>query len=303
VIRETDIEQLLSIGKEHIYILELQDGFIHEDEAAHRLAEAVCGNFTRLSDPHEGKVSVLSTIHGLAKVNPSFVDEANAIDQVVISTLRNNTVVKENQPIVGARVIPLIVEEEKICRIEQLALQWEEKTSSDSLVSVKPFRPLKVGLVTTGGEVFSGKIADKFGPIVREKVAALGSEIVEQRLVADDREHIVAEIRYFAEQGVDMILLTGGMSVDPDDRTPGAIQASGAEIISYGTPMLPGSMLMMAYLKVSDGDKVIPVLGLPGCVMHDPCTSFDVLLPRICAGEMITRADITAMGYGGLYSC
>ena len=302
VIREEDIESLLNIGKEHIYILDLQEGYLHEDEAARRMAEAIRGEHITLSEPHEGKVSLLSDIHGLAKVNPLFVGEANAVEQVVISTLKDNTVVRPKQPIVGTRVIPLVVEEETVCRIERLAVQWRER-NREPIVSVKPFAKLKVGLITTGGEVFSGRITDKFGPVVKEKVAAFGSEVVEQRYAPDDREKIVAEIQYFAGIGVDMILLTGGMSVDPDDRTPGAIRASGADVVSYGTPMLPGSMLMTAYLPVEDGARRIPVLGLPGCVMHDPYTSFDVLLPRICAGETINKADITAMGYGGLYHC
>lgn len=303
VIREEDIESLLNIGKEHIYILDLREGYLHEDEAARRLAEAVRGGGgnVRLTAPHEGKVSLLSEIDGLVKVHGPFVDEANAVDQVVISTLKDNTVVKAGQPVVGTRVVPLVVEEDTVCRVERLALQYRERIKAP-IVMVKPFQRLRVGLITTGGEVFSGRIADKFGPVVRDKVAAFGSEVLEQRYAPDDRDRIVAEIRHFVELGVDLILLTGGMSVDPDDRTPGAIKAAGADIVSYGTPMLPGSMLMTAYLPVGEGRR-IPVMGLPGCVMHDPYTSFDVLLPRICAGETIERTDITAMGYGGLYSC
>jgi molybdenum cofactor synthesis domain-containing protein len=156
---------------------------------------------------------------------------------------------------------------------------------------------VRAGLLTTGGEVFSGRIADKFGPAVRAKMESFGSEIGEQRFVPDDRQTIVKEIHYLLGQGYDMILVTGGMSVDPDDRTPGAIKEAGADIVSYGTPMLPGSMLLMGYLQG------VPILGLPGCVMHDPYTSFDVLLARILAGDTIEKADIVAMGYGGLLNC
>lgn len=302
VIREQDIEQLLDIGKEHIYILSLEDGYIHEDEAAIRMAKAIGGEHLTLTEPHEGKVSLISDIHGLVKVNRQFVDAANAIEQVVVSTLLNHSVVKPKGVVVGTRVIPLVVKEQTVCQIEQMALQLKELAESGAdVIAVKPFVPMKVGLITTGGEVYSGRIQDKFGPIVMGKIAAFGSLVVEQRLAPDDRDQIVAEIHYFAELGVDMIVLTGGMSVDPDDRTPGAIKQAGADIVSYGTPMLPGSMLLIAYLTV--GERRVPVLGLPGCVMHDPYTSFDVLLPRICAGETIERADITAMGYGGLYHC
>ncbi|ULL19050.1 molybdopterin-binding protein [Paenibacillus sp. H1-7] len=290
VIQESDIPALLSIGKEHIYTMSLEEGWLHEDEAALRMARAAAGGHVVLTEPHEGKVTLKSAIHGLAKINKPLVDAVNAIDQIVMSTIKTNTVVKPGQALIGTRVVPLIVEEAKIASVEQLAVE--------PLVEVKPFRKLRVGMITTGSEVFKGRIQDKFGPVVREKVAALGSEVIEQRLTPDESDAIVTEIRCFLEeQKVDLILVTGGMSVDPDDRTPGAIKQAGARIVSYGTPMLPGSMLLIGYL----GE--VPVMGLPGCVMHDPYTSFDVLLPRICAGETIRREDITEMGYGGMLGC
>jgi len=290
IVQESDIPALLSIGKEHIYAMALEEGWLHEDEAALRLARAAAGGNVSMNEPHEGKVTLKSTIHGLAKVNKPLVDAVNAVDQIVMSTIKTDTVVKPGQSLIGTRVIPLIVEEAKIEAAERIAVR--------PLVEVKPFRPLRVGLITTGSEVYKGRIQDKFGPVVRDKVAALGSEVVEQRLVPDESDTIVREIRYFLDtQKVDLILVTGGMSVDPDDRTPGAIKQAGARIVSYGTPMLPGSMLLIGYL----GD--VPIMGLPGCVMHDPYTSFDVLLPRICAGEAIVREHITEMGYGGLLGC
>ncbi|MEC0245068.1 molybdopterin-binding protein [Paenibacillus chitinolyticus] len=320
-ISEEDIPALLSIGKEHIYVLELAEGYLHEDEAALRLASAVRGANTERTEPHEGKVTLKSAIHGLAKIDKAFVDEVNGIGRLVMSTIRTNTVVKPGQPLAGTRVIPLVIEEEPVVRVERLAAQRRSAPASNAvsleplsggpadaarvplpavaagLVAVKPFRSLRVGLITTGSEVFKGRIGDKFGPVVRAKVEALGSKVIDQRFTPDDMDAIVTEIRHFLGLGADLILVTGGMSVDPDDRTPGAISRAGARIVSYGTPMLPGSMLMMAYIGS------VPVMGLPGCVMHDPYTSFDVLLPRICAGEEIFREDITEMGYGGLLGC
>lgn len=294
-VTEADIPALLSIGKEHIYVMELQPGYLHEDEAALRMAKAIAGENLKLTEPHEGKVNVKSEIHGLVKIDKAFVDSVNAIDEVVLSTIRSNTVVQAGASLVGTRVIPLIVDEAKVVEVERLAAARREE--GFTLLEVKPFRKLRVGVITTGSEVFKGRIKDKFGPVVKEKVAQLGSEVVDQRFVSDDSEAIVGEIHALAALGVDLVLVTGGMSVDPDDRTPGAIKAAGARVVSYGTPMLPGSMLMIAYL----GD--LPIMGLPGCVMHDPYTSFDVLLPRICAGEEIVRSDITEMGYGGFYQC
>jgi molybdenum cofactor synthesis domain-containing protein len=297
VVREEDIPNLLNIGKEHIYILELEEGYLHEDDAALRMAQALGGDRLEITEPKEGKVSVKSKIQGLAKIDQAFIDQVNAIGEIAMATIRGNTLVQAGQALAATRTIPLIVEEQKIVQMEQLVVQFMNSSSGTSPISVKPLRSLSVGLITTGGEVFSGRIQDKFGPVVKQKIADLGSEVVEQRLTPDDLDAIINHIQYFQAQQVDLILVTGGMSVDPDDRTPGAIAQAGAEIISYGTPMLPGSMLMMAYL----GE--IPIMGLPGCVMHDPYTSFDVLLPRICAGERIERADITAMGYGGLHNC
>lgn len=292
VIQQEDIPALLSIGKEHIYVMDLQDGFIHEDEAAQRMAQAMAGERIKLTLPHEGKVTLKSTIHGLAKVNKRFVDEANSLEHIVISTIKSNTVVKEDQSLVGTRVIPLIIEESQVALVEQIAQKYT--ALGESLITVKPFIPLRVGLITTGNEVFKGRITDKFGPVVKDKVAALGSEVIDQVFTTDDSGQIIEAIRHFESLNVDLILLTGGMSVDPDDRTPGAIRASGAQIVTYGTPMLPGSMLMIGYL----GN--IPVMGLPGCVMHDAYTSFDVFLPRVCAGESIVRNDVIELGYGGL---
>lgn len=295
VVREEDIPKLLEIGKEHLYIIQLEPGYLHEDEAALRMGQALAGNDLDWTQPSEGKVSIKSPIHGLVKINRSLVDEVNRLGEVALATLRTNTVVRLGQPIAATRVIPLIVQEDKIQQVEQIAAAYRSERGDP--LEVKPFRRMKAGLLTTGSEVFTGRIEDRFGPVVRAKLEEFGSEVVEQRFAPDDSDVIVQHIRHFLSSGCEMILVTGGMSVDPDDRTPGAIRQAGAEVISYGTPMLPGSMLMMAYIEG------VPVLGLPGCVMHDPYTSFDVLLPRILAGEAIGQSDITELGYGGLHNC
>jgi len=297
IVTEADIPSLLDIGKEHIYIMELGDDELHEDDAAIRMAEALYGENLILSETHEGKVSIKSTLLGLAVIDFNIVAAINELGEIALATVKTNTVVKPNQPIAATRAIPLVVSRKKVEEVERLAEEYRLANDGAAPLRIRPFKKLRVGLLTTGGEVFNGRIEDKFGPAVRSKIEALGSEVAEQRFTPDDRQIIVKEIHYLQEQGYDMILVTGGMSVDPDDRSPGAIKASGAEIISYGTPMLPGSMLMMAYLND------IPILGLPGCVMHDPYTSFDVLLPRILAGDRIVREDIVSMGYGGLNSC
>lgn len=292
VITEADIEPLLSIGKEHIYVLEIPPGFLHENDAAVRIARAVTGNGLSFGEPYEGKVTVKATTLGLAKVNEEAVHAINQLDGIALSTILTNQVVQAGQAVAATRTIPLIIAEEQLVQVEQLVQQH-----SAPVIEVKPFTSKRVGVVTTGKEVYTGRITDKFGPAVKAKVEALGSTVVEQRIVSDDKEDIKREIRYFLQQGIDLVLVTGGMSVDPDDRTPGAIAEVATEVVRYGTPMLPGSMLMIAYAGET------PILGLPGAVMHEPFTSFDVFLPRILQGERISIADITRLGYGGLKHC
>jgi len=293
VVTEEDIPKLLDIGKAHIYVLELGEGDLHEDDAALRLAKALAGDGVVFGDPAEGKVTLRAERTGLAAVDEAFVRSVNEIGDIALATVRRDTVLKPGERIAAVRAIPLVIEERKIAEAEALAAEWRARHGGGPL-SVRPLRSVRAGLLVTGSEVYSGRIRDGFGPVVRAKLEALGSEVAEQRFAPDDRQQIVKEIHYLLEQGYDIILVTGGMSVDPDDRTPGAIREAGADIVSYGTPMLPGSMLLVGYL----GN--VPILGLPGCVMHDPYTSFDVLLPRILAGDRITRDTVAGMGYGGL---
>ncbi|MBB3112086.1 molybdenum cofactor synthesis domain-containing protein [Paenibacillus phyllosphaerae] len=299
VITEADIPKLLDIGKAHIYILNLGDQELHEDDAALRMASALQGEGTKLTEPHEGKVAVKSelTAPGLAVIDPAFVQAVNEIGEIALATIKTNAVVQPGGQIAATRVIPLVVAKEKVEQVEALAQAYRNEHEGQGPLAIKPLNSFKIGLLTTGGEVFSGRIEDKFGPAVRRIVESLGSEVAEQRFAPDDRQTIVNEIHYLLDKRYDMILVSGGMSVDPDDRTPAAIKEAGADIVSYGTPMLPGSMLLVGYIGT------VPIMGLPGCVMHDPYTSFNVLLPRILAGDTIKRADIVDMGYGGLYGC
>ncbi|MHA6480583.1 molybdopterin-binding protein [Paenibacillus sp. strain BS8-2] len=294
LIAESDIPSLLDIGKEHIYILELGEGELHEDDAALAMAKALADEDLLLTEPHEGKVTLKSPIMGLARIDKRIVDAINSLGEIALATVKEHAVVKAGNPLAATRAIPLVVPKDKVAEVEKLATQYRTDHGGLAPISVRPFRQIKAGLLTTGSEVYEGRITDKFGPAVAAKLSELGSVVAEQRFAPDNSHVIVKEIHFMLEQGYDMILVTGGMSVDPDDRTPGAIRAAGADIVSYGTPMLPGSMLLMGYING------IPIMGLPGCVMHDPYTSFDVLLPRILAGDVITRDDIIPLGYGGL---
>ncbi len=290
IIKEEDIPELLKIGKENLYILHIEEGYLHENEAAIRLAKAFAGENISLSEPSEGKITLRSKIFGLAKINEELVHQINRVADVALATIRTDTVVYPEGKLAGTRALPLIIAEDNVKEVEKIA-------AHSPVVTVLPFQKMRIGLLTTGNEVFYGRIKDKFRDILNQKVAPYSLEIVEQRFAPDDHEIITANILDYLASNVDMVFVTGGMSVDPDDRTPLAIKNTGAEVITYGTPILPGSMFMLAYY----GNK--PILGLPGGVIHDPYTAFDVILPRVLTGERLTKEKISLLGYGGYYGC
>lgn len=287
IIREEDIPALLAIGKEHIYVLNIEPGTLHEDDAAERIARAAGGPGIKFSGPSEGKVNLIAEVPGLLKVNAEGLLRINSIEGVAFGTLHSNQRVHADSPVAGTRVIPLVIEEEKIGKVEEVCRQYAP------IIQVKPFRPWKIGMVTTGSEVYHGRITDKFGPVIRQKFAELGSKVVEQVLVSDDSSMTVAAIRRLIAEGAEMVVATGGMSVDPDDQTPGSIRAAGSQVVVYGAPVFPGAMFLLAYIGT------VPILGLPGCVMYFRTTIFDLIVPRLLAGETVGRQEIAALGHGG----
>ncbi len=290
VVRREDIPRLLDLGKEHLYVMELNEKMLHENDAATRLAVAAGGPGISLTEPVEGKVELKSEINGLLKINVQALEDVNDIDQIIIASIHSNRMVTAGKTLAGCRVVPLVIESEKIDKVETIC------RTSFPLFEVKPLRSLNVGIITTGSEVYHGRIQDKFGPVLIEKVYKLGSRVMRQLFVSDSISMIVEAIEALLREGAGLILISGGMSVDPDDVTPAGIKAAGGTVVSYGAPVLPGAMFMLAYIGS------IPVLGLPGCVMYHKTTIFDLLLPRILAGDGITRKDIVRLGHGGLCS-
>lgn len=290
VVRREDIPKLLDLGKEHLYVMEVNEKMLHENDAAIRMAAAAAGPGISLSEPVEGKVELKSEINGLLKIDVQALEEVNDINQIVIASIHSNRMVNAGKTVAGCRVVPLVIEAEKIDKVETIC------RSSFPLFEVKPLRSLNVGIITTGSEVYNGRIQDKFGPVLMEKVSSLGSRVIRQIFVSDSISMIVEAIESLLREGAGLVLISGGMSVDPDDVTPAGIRAAGGCVVSYGAPVLPGSMFMLAYIGS------IPVLGLPGCVMYHKTTIFDLLLPRILAGDKITRVDIARLGHGGLCS-
>lgn len=291
-IMEEDVSNLMNLGKNTICILDLGQGYVHEDDAASRIATAASGRGIELTEAVEGKVKMISTCNGLLRVDVNGLQRMNSIEQIVLATLHTNQQVTKGTPVAGTRIIPLFTDEARILAVENICRE------SFPVVEVVPFRSKRIGLVTTGSEVFHGRIQDKFGPVVREKFAAMGSEVFRQIIVPDDVPTIIRSIHELLDHGAEMIICSGGMSVDPDDRTPASIRGAGGEVITYGSPTFPGSMFMLSYLGV------VPIIGLPGCAMYHKATIFDLVVPRILAGDRISREDIVALGHGGFcFSC
>lgn len=287
VIRQEDVEKLLSLGKDHIYIFEMAEDELHENDAAIILADIGAGENIELSkEIKEGKIDFYAGVDGLLKVNSEKLFELNMLGQMSFGTLTQNIPVKKGEKVAGARVIPLIIKKDKMKKAKSI--------TDEKLVSVKAFKKMKVGIVTTGSEVYYERIVDKFGPVVKTKVEDYNCDIIGQIIVPDDKELIKNAIKSHVENGAEMVICTGGMSVDPDDLTPTSIIELGGELVSYGSPVLPGSMFLLSYL----GE--IPVMGLPGCVMYSKKTVFDLVLPRVLTGERLTMEDIMRYGHGGL---
>lgn len=286
IITEEDIPVLLEIGKEHVYILSLEEGQLHENEAARRLAKATAGPGITFSQICEGRINMKAS-PGLLSINVEALNRINSIEDVVLATMQNGIQITEPRDVAGTRVVPLVVDENKIIQVEEICREC------GPVVSVKPFRHLKVGLITTGSEVYYGRIKDKFGPVIRKKFSQLNSEVIHQTFVSDEPEMTCSAILQSIENGAEMVVVTGGMSVDPDDQTPASIRATGAEVVTYGSPTFPGVMFMLAYLNG------VPIMGLPGCVMYYRASIFDLIVPRIVAGERPTRKEIAELGHGG----
>lgn len=283
-----DVDKLLDVGKNNIYVLTLDEGDVHEDDAGRRLGAAISGPNTYTGDPKESRVNIFSECDGLLKLNTEAVYHINDLENPLCATIPDRSVVKKDQMLAGTKVVPLVVSESDVRAVEDIC----EKEGP--VISVAPFVPKKVGCVITGSEVYNKRIKDAFAPVIKAKVSDYGSEVTDVTYAPDDSRMITDAILAVRDRGVDVIVVTGGMSVDPDDKTPGAILDTGARLVKQGSPVLPGAMFLVAYL----GD--IPILGVPGSGMYFKNTMFDRMLPLVMSDTEITRADIVRLGVGGL---
>nr|WP_326189954.1 molybdopterin-binding protein [uncultured Oscillibacter sp.] len=288
VVTEEDIPVLLSMGKEHLYVWEMTPGMLHENDGAERLCALCANEHMDRSEVKEGKIELKAACDGLFRVNSEKLIAVNSIEDLMIATRKGGTAVRKGDKLAGMRVIPLIIPEEKLQAAEDAA-------GTAPLLELKPWVRKTAAIVATGSEVKKGLIQDTFTPVVRDKLAAYGIETISVAYSGDGVEHVANAVTEARKTGADVILCTGGMSVDPDDNTPGGIKESGAQIVTYGAPVLPGAMFLLGYY-----DDGTPVMGLPGCVMYAGATIFDLVLPYVAADVPVTRAQIVALGEGGL---
>lgn len=288
VVTEDDLETLRDMGRQSLYILDLAPDELHENDAAQVLSGIIGGQGLRFSSPAEGKVNMSADLKGLLKVNVKGAAALNAINHLTLSTIHTNTVVHPGQLLASAKIVPLAVQQRFLDRAAKLT------DRVGPIVEVLPFQPYRVGAVVTGQEVLTGRIVDGFDQHVAPRMTKFGASIVAKKVVGDDPAAIAEAVLGHYQAGVDLIVVTGGMSVDPDDKTRTGIRRAGARQIFYGSPVLPGAMFLYALL-----DKV-PVLGVPACVYYNHRTVFDLVLPRVLTGERLTRAKISALGHGGL---
>src|SRR5208283_1340201 len=289
IVRKEDVCHLQRLGKEHLFVLNIADDEMHEDDAAYALAKALMGEGVEIKGgPKEGKINIIAGTDGLLKVNKDALHAFNMIGDVMCATLHSNTVVKRGQSVAGTKAIPLIVRKDIVLAAVRIGEQ------AGKIIRVKEIRKPRAGVVITGNEVYYGRIKDAFSQIIKNKIEALGGEMIGTYYAPDDESFIEARLRALINAGADLLITTGGMSVDPDDVTRFAIMNLGVEDLTYGSAVLPGAMFLVAYLGA------IPMLGIPACGMYAKTTILDLILPRVLAGEKIGRRELAELGHGGL---
>lgn len=285
IVREEDIEDLLSMGKDILYVWEDLEGLVHENDAAVRLKNLIAGDNIELTEVKEGKINLVSKVNGVLKIDTEVLTRINMIDEIIVATKPDLMYVEKGMVIAGTRIIPLMINEEKLIEAEMLV--------TDKVINVMPLKYTKVAMVTTGNEVFYGRITDKFRDVIEPKVEAYGAHLIGQTIVPDINEEITKAIQSYLDMGAELIICTGGMSVDPSDTTPEAIINTGSTIVTYGMPVLTGSMTLIAY------NKDVAIVGLPAGVIFSDKSSIDLILHRLLSNDKITRYEVAKYGNGG----
>ena len=299
IVKKEDIPVLLSVGKDQLYVWEKEEGILHENDAAEILCAMCMGEHMSRSQGKEGKIEIIAETDGLLKVNGDGLKAVNGFGEMMIASRHGDFAVKKGDKLAGTRIIPLVIQEEKMERARGAAM---DVTGGEPLLRLKPFVHKKTGIVTTGNEVFYGRIQDTFTPVIRQKLEEFDTEVIDHATWNDDDKKVTDSILDMIRKGADVVICTGGMSVDPDDKTPLAIKNTGARIVSYGAPVLPGAMFLLAYYEVREPgrERTVAIMGLPGCVMYAKRTIFDLVLPRVMADDEVSARELAALGQGGL---
>jgi molybdenum cofactor synthesis domain-containing protein len=312
IIKKEDICHLQRIGKENLFVLSLGPDDVHEDDAALAIAQALVGEgVTIKGEPREGKITLIASRDGLLKIDVNALRAFNMLGDVMCATLHTNTVVKKGQEVAGTRAIPLVVKKAVVDKAVMIAQQSQGSGVRDQgVMTVKELWKPRAGVVITGNEVYHGRIKDAFAPVIAKKIEEYGGEVVGTYYAPDDEMFIAERLRELLNAGADLLITTGGMSVDPDDVTRFAIRSLGATDITYGSAVLPGAMVLVAYVEQGQGSgargqetqghATVPILGIPACGMYHRTTVFDLILPRVLAGERIGREELADLGHGGL---
>lgn len=287
IVKEADIEELKNIGKDHIYVGELEENQVHEEDAISAIGPLLAGSNIEISEVSEGKINLSSKEEGLFIIKRKLLRAINEIGDYTITCKKSYIRVEPHDKLVGARIVPLWTDKWQVEKAKEIL-------NAGPVFELKEFKKLKVGCIITGDEVYYGRIKDAFRPVLEEKLSHFETQILGFEFLPDDEERLVETYKKFKEAGADLVIFTGGMSVDPDDITPRAIRKTGAEIIVQGIPMQPGNMLMVA-----KDDKTY-LMGVSGASIHSKITSFDFFLPRIFAGLDLKKEDFLEMAEGGL---
>ncbi|MGE4292022.1 MAG: FmdE family protein [Desulfovibrio sp.] len=289
-----DLCRLHQMGRNRVFVAEDAhpgEDWVHENDAVLAFARRMAGDGVTYDDsPHEGKLNFKATRTGLLSLNREALRAFNLAPDVMCTTRQGDMLVEEGKRFGACRAIPLYISRQNLNRA--LAVLGERP-----LFEILPLRKAQIGVLVTGTEVFKGLIQDKFEPVIRSKAEALGAQVTSARITPDDRAAITAGVNELLADGCDMIVTTAGLSVDPDDVTRAGLVDAGLTDSFYGMPVLPGAMTLVGRLRHQGMD--VPVLGVPACALFHKTTSLDLLLPRLLAGQELTRRDLADLAEGG----
>ncbi len=284
------IRSLVALGVRTVYVAELEAGDVHEDEAARRVAQLLLGEGASAAPPHTGRVNLHADVLGVLRIDVEALSRLNQIEGFTLATLRTHTLVHPRDRVATIKILPYAVPWDALARAEAIA-------GAQPIVSVRPVLPRPVGVVLAGSRGAWPGLEEGLGAAIRDRVQALGCPVREITLTEMNEDQVAAALRARAEAGDGLLVVAGETAImDPGDLLPRAIRRAGGRLEHLGLAMDPGHLLLLAYL---DG---IPVVGAPGCVRSPSPDGFQAVLPRLLAGERLTRSDLQALGHGGLLS-